>query len=94
LRERARVRGISAVKPSFTLTPIPSREREPNVEIFLAFVLGKPNGLNLNLLEESMRKSFRKVPPRALGGIFIPMDALKLFPSQDVMKQLSLVFLL
>jgi hypothetical protein len=41
LRERARVRGIRAGKASFTLTPSLShqREREPNVEIFLAFVL-------------------------------------------------------
>jgi len=41
LWERARVRGIGAVKASFTLTPplSPHRERAPIVKILLAFVL-------------------------------------------------------
>jgi hypothetical protein len=37
-----------------------------------------------------MGKSFRKVPQRALWGIFIPVEALKLLQSQDVIKQLPL----
>jgi hypothetical protein len=39
-----------------------------------------------------MRKSFRKVPLRALRGIFIPVEALKLLPSQHAVKQLSSPF--
>ena len=36
-----------------------------------------------------MRKSFRKVPTKAPGDFLIPLEALKLLQSRDVLKQLS-----